>query len=322
MIAQILAALSLLFISVASYEASFSLDVAQRFVKLAGASYCSKWCIFICMLTSDCFKNSFSFTNSSLLNLAADPLIGKDSINNWSCQACKNFPSMNATTFHGKFSDANGFVGYDSQANQIVVAFAGTDPLSIQNWIDDLNYFQTDYPYCSGCRVHEGFYNSFLSVAGPIKSMVASLINSHPSAEITVTGHSLGAALAAHCVAELTHNTGLKVSASYTYGMPRVGNEAFETWYKNRVAGTYRVVHNHDPVPHVPFENMGGGFHHMPYEVFYTTDYKKWKLCNFEGEDKSCSNQFVADLDVCKYFPLRFDLALVSLISILFVFGQ
>jgi hypothetical protein len=38
-----------------------------------------------------------------------------------------------------------------------------------------------------------------------------------------VTGHSLGAAIATHCVGELMHRN-IKVDYFYTYGSPRVGN--------------------------------------------------------------------------------------------------
>ena len=83
--------------------------------------------------------------------------------------------------------------------------------------------------------------------------------------------------------------------------MPRVGNAAFAEWYKGQpesLFGTFRVVHDHDPVPHLPLEEMASGFHHMPYEVFYEHDYNKWTLCSFEGEDKKCSDKFLLDLDV------------------------
>jgi predicted lipase len=173
---------------------------------------------------------------------------------------------VKATTFHGKLSDANGFVAYDGDANEVIVSFSGTDPLSIKNWIDDLNFFQTDYPNCSGCRVHEGFFNTFNSVFDVVKDLVKSNFAAHPTASLSVTGHSLGAAMAAHCTAELAH-LGYNVTTSYTYGMPRVGNDVYEKWYKSessKIQGTFRVVHNKDPVPHVPFQNMGTtGFHHM-----------------------------------------------------------
>eukprot|EP00428_Durinskia_dybowskii_P083447 CAMPEP_0170420110 /NCGR_PEP_ID=MMETSP0117_2-20130122/35164_1 /TAXON_ID=400756 /ORGANISM="Durinskia baltica, Strain CSIRO CS-38" /LENGTH=222 /DNA_ID=CAMNT_0010678519 /DNA_START=248 /DNA_END=916 /DNA_ORIENTATION=- len=212
---------------------------------------------------------------------------------------------MTAKSFKSSLNDGNGFVGYDGTANEIVVAFSGTDPLSIRNWIDDLNFFKTNYPYCDGCEVHEGFYNTYLSVQDSVKSLVSSYQSQYPTATLAITGHSLGAAMAAHCAAEYTH-MGQKISTVYSYGMPRVGNEAFENWYKSVVIGTFRVVHHKDPVPHLAPESFG--FHHMPYEVFYTSDYKDWKLCDFDGEDSSCSDQYEVDLDVVNHLNyLDFD---------------
>ena len=34
-------------------------------------------------------------------------------------------------------------------------------------------------------------------------------------------------------------------------------------------------------------------------QVFYKDDYKQWKLCSFEGEDKTCADQY-KNTDVCK----------------------
>ena len=35
-------------------------------------------------------------------------------------------------------------------------------------------------------------------------------------------------------------------------------------------------------------------------QVFYEKDYNDWKLCSFEGEDDTCSDQYAVDGDVCK----------------------
>ena len=40
---------------------------------------------------------------------------------------------------YDKSTNANGFVGYSAADDFIVVSFSGTDPLSIKNWIDDIN---------------------------------------------------------------------------------------------------------------------------------------------------------------------------------------
>eukprot|EP01040_Poterioochromonas_malhamensis_P010694 gene10694-11650_t len=250
---------------VQAYDSSYNLDLSKRYVTFSGAAYCT------------------------------DQTLKRNTVNDWSCSACKSYPHVTATSVHGKSNDANGFVGYDSDANEIIVSFSGTNPLSIQNWIDDLDFFQTAYPYCSDCQVHRGFYNTYLSVDSQVKELVKNFTSQHPSASLAITGHSLGAAMAAHCAAELVHS-GYKIKTVYSYGMPRVGNEAFEKWYVSVVPGTFRLVHHKDPVPHLPPSNWN--FHHMPYEVFYTSDYKQWKLCNAEGEDSSCSDQYAVDLNV------------------------
>lgn len=260
-------ALSAYVLSAVAYDSKFVLNTGIRYVKLCGAAYCT------------------------------DQSLKRNTVNDWSCSACKSFPNMkNPVSFHGDgYTDANGFVGYDADAKEIVVSFSGTNPLSMQNWIDDIDTVKEDYPYCSGCEVHQGFYRAYKSVDSQVKSLVNNLLKSYPNTTIAITGHSLGAAMAAHCSAEFVHS-GYNIKTTYSYGMPRVGNQAFEQWYVTVVPGTFRVVHRKDPVPHLPYERWG--FHHMPYEVFYLEDMNKWKLCSFDGEDKSCSDQYDLDLDV------------------------
>lgn len=79
-----------------TYDSAFNLDLSVRYVDFCGAAYCT------------------------------DPLIKKNSIDNWSCSVCKKYPHVQATSFHGSRSDANGFVAYDSDKNEIIVSFSGT----------------------------------------------------------------------------------------------------------------------------------------------------------------------------------------------------
>ncbi len=48
-----------------------------------------------------------------------------------------------------------------------------------------------------------------------------------------------------------------KVSFTYNYGCLRVGNPAFVTFLKSKVPSIFRVVHNKDPVPHLPPYDFG-----------------------------------------------------------------
>lgn len=261
-----------------AYDSQFDLSLGKRYVAFCGVAYCT------------------------------DPIFGKDTVSDWSCNACKAFPNVTATTFHGSLSDANGFVALDRSANEIVISFSGTDPLSIRNWLDDLDFVQIDYPLCANCKVHRGFYETFQSVAQTVEGLVKEYLKQSPTASISITGHSLGAAQAALCFADFNSKFA-NIKTAYTFGMPRVGNKVFEQWYVNTVKGTFRVTHQKDPVPHLPPQVFGAdNYHHMPYEVFYTNDYNKWKLCSFEGEDNTCSDQYTVALDVLMHLNyLDFD---------------
>ncbi|KAJ1432627.1 Alpha/Beta hydrolase protein [Ochromonadaceae sp. CCMP2298] len=290
------------------YDSTFDLDQAERYVALCGVAYCT------------------------------DPKLRDNCVDKWSCNACKQFPNMTATSFKSEKFDGNGFVGYDATADEVVVSFSGTDPLSIRNWLDDLVFVKEDYPYCDSCQVHSGFYATYQSLDPTVKSLVTQYLSKHPSASLSVTGHSLGAALALLCVAELVQS-GYIVRTAYTYGMPRVGDDAFQVWVKgggggggissmrgatssgsgsSGIAGVFRVTHRKDPVPHLP--PMSFGFRHIPYEAFYIHEYEGAKegeekerqgkgegekegqggvvVCDYSGEDPNCSDQYSLDLFV------------------------
>ncbi len=78
----------------------------------------------------------------------------------------------------------------------MILSFAGTDPLSLKDWIDDIGFFPEDYPYCDKCQVHSGFYHAYLSVRDKTRELVKVLKDENPSVKIIFTGHSFGAILA------------------------------------------------------------------------------------------------------------------------------
>jgi predicted lipase len=94
------------------------------------------------------------------------------------------------------------------------------DPISIRNWIDDLKFFQTSFPLCSDCKVHSGFYQTYLALEAQVLNITNQYKRDHPTAKVTVTGHSLGAALAELTVSKFI-SLGIPVSDMYTYGTPR-----------------------------------------------------------------------------------------------------
>jgi predicted lipase len=101
-----------------------------------------------------------------------------------------------------------------------------------------------------GVRTHKGFTDLFETLADMNgKSLLGALAGLSP----IVTGHSLGAALAALLGAALGPSCPLCV----TYEGPRVGNEDFCRWSDARLQAFYRYVIVGDVVPHAPPENLG-----------------------------------------------------------------
>merc|ERR1719272_335132 len=197
----------------------------------------------------------------------------ESSISNWTCADCKQADTKfkTAQVFTDKKTSTQAFVGtaQDGDTDNIIVAFRGTQDL--RNWITNLNFPKSkEYAKCHGCRVHEGFYDAWRSVSTPLLNRVAQLYLAKPNSKIHITGHSLGAALAVLCAAEIgaeNRSLGLNVTGVYTYGEPRVGNKAFQEFYNSGAHVSWRLTHWKDPVPHLPLEGMG--FHHISTEVFY-----------------------------------------------------
>jgi hypothetical protein len=233
-------------------------------------------------------------------------------INSWGCKYCSaGDPHFsNAKTITNTQTSTQGYVGLSGYSGDIIVSFRGTQGADLTNWITNLKFAKTTaYPRCFGCEVHLGFYEAWTSVSSEIISAVRSLLGSSTNMRSTmrsglrqpavmqaraifVTGHSLGAALAVLCAAELAAE-GLPVKGVYTFGEPRVGNNAFHKFYNSGEHISWRVTHHRDPVPHLPPENLG--FEHIATEVFYNADSSSYELCDGSGEDKSCSDQYDFD---------------------------
>jgi len=215
-------------------------------------------------------------------------------VESWTCFTCQTLPYMNATAMHSTLANGNGYVGYDPAANFILVAFSGTDPLSIVDWIDDIDTVQVKYPYCDGCYVHQGFYNVYLSLQSQVWSLVKGWLALHPNASVYTTGHSLGAALSAHAALDLKVNLKITTAAIYNYGQPRVGNSDFSAFFTQNIPTMWRVTHNKDPVPQLPEQDFGlkgGPFVQEVQEVWYNENSKQYKECDpVNGEDRTCSD--------------------------------
>jgi len=135
-----------------------------------------------------------------------------------------------------------------------------------------------------------GFYSAYKGVANMVKEQVDRLLNLHKTAKIVVTGHSLGGAMAVLAALDLKVQHG-KVDYLYTYGQPRVGNQAFADYLQAQVPATYRVINYADTVPHVPPSAFS--FKHGGHEMWYNPrGMATYKQC--VSEDKNCANSIPA----------------------------
>ncbi|CAD8175749.1 unnamed protein product [Paramecium octaurelia] len=240
-----------------------------------------------------------------LFYLTSASYCSEQHIRNWNCgKPCKELkPITDVTIFVNATNENAGYGAYHPETDEIYLVFRGTLPWSITNWIEDIDFIKTDYPYCpNNCQVHRGFYYSFLGIQDQVLNTLKSLTKKYPLAKITITGHSLGGALAHHALVYLA-TRGFTISKFYTFGSPRVGDKNFFTYVNQQLfpGPKFRVTHNHDPVPHLPA--LIQGFHHVNQEAYYK-DYllvihKKVQLCNDSlKEDDSCSNANLVDLSV------------------------
>ena len=184
--------------------------------------------------------------------------------------------------------DTHGYIGYRESDHTIYVVYRGSS--DIKNWVNNIEVALTDYPYCNGCSVHNGWYKAMGKVIDQVFVDVSSLVLKFPTFKILVTGHSLGAALSTLTFAELkTMYTDIEV---YTFGSPRVGNTEFSTWFGKQFSTFYRITHHKDMVPHVPmherYTHIGGEWYHES-----NVDASDLHSCEDEPEDPSCSYQWM-----------------------------
>ncbi|MFO1161520.1 MAG: lipase family protein [Reyranellaceae bacterium] len=165
-----------------------------------------------------------------------------------------------------------------------IVAFAGTDPLSLANWITNFN------ARVGPAGVADGFRRALSAVLPTVRTLVRSPVAA--GRPLFLTGHSLGGALAVLAAYELQAN-GIDVAGVYTFGMPRPGNEEFAgTAYRPLLgARTYRLVYGADIVPTVAPSWMG--FRHVG----------RLLLCPGGGRFDTAALSDSVDLDDPQFMP-------------------
>jgi len=251
------------------------------------------------------------FANLATAAYCGYPKTSQASLEAWNCgPACDAVPGMTDVRqiIQQENNDAFAFVG--KLQGQCVLSFRGTSDL--EGWMTDLKSLnlvdltgssESKIP-CSyngnSCQVGDGFMTNYNSIAAFVRSNL-SAIGCTPGNPLSVVGHSLGAAEATIAMFDLK-SKGWSITETYTFGNPRVGDRAFQQAFERDLgdALVYRLTHYHDPVPHLPTENIfdpgNKGFVHISTEVYYQENVSDgFTVCDGTGEDKNCGD---SDTDV------------------------
>ncbi|KAJ2913344.1 hypothetical protein MD484_g7068, partial [Candolleomyces efflorescens] len=103
----------------------------------------------------------------------------------------------------------------------------------------------------SSVQTHNGFGDAHAASATAVLAAVRSGISTYGTNQVTLTGHSLGGAIAIIATAHLSVQIPGVSLRTITYGSPRVGNQAFVDFVNARSVMN-RINNKDDPVPILP----------------------------------------------------------------------
>ncbi|KAK7685758.1 hypothetical protein QCA50_011104 [Cerrena zonata] len=224
---------------------------------------------------------------------------------NWTCgKKCDANP-----TFQPVASGGDGavvqywYVGYDPVLKTVIVSHQGTEAEKILPVLTDIDIIQqrldtTLFPgISSSILAHAGFAGAQARAANDVLAAVRVALTNFSATSVTLTGHSLGAAISlidsVFLPLHLPKSTTFK---TVLYGLPRVGNQAFADYVDANVTSVTHVHNKKDFVPTLPGRFLG--FHHPSGEIHITTD-DSWVSC--PGQDSNateCTISYVPNLFV------------------------
>ncbi|KAI1790374.1 alpha/beta-hydrolase [Ganoderma leucocontextum] len=208
----------------------------------------------------------------------------------WSCgEKCDANPGFKPVASGGDgIVTQFWYVGYDPALDEIIVGHQGTDFSKIIPLITDLLIKQVplDSDLFPGIeqsvKVHQGFAGTQSRSAPGIVAAVNEALSAYPTRNVTVVGHSLGAAIALLDAVYLPLHLPSDVTVRYVgYASPRVGNQAFADYVDAQAMSVTRVNNKKDPVPVLPTIELFN-YHHASGEIHIRDD-DVWVSC--PGQD-------------------------------------
>src|SRR5579872_393568 len=145
-----------------------------------------------------------------------------------------------------------------SDSKELVAVIRVTD--TILEWLHDASFLMvpSTIPGSHGFT-EDGFIAVYRSLrtgqangTPAAKDAIKGYLDAGAATSITITGHSLGGALATFLTIDVALNTSYHTPISYTYASPRSGDHLFAGSYNAAVPATYRVTNRQDLVPKLP----------------------------------------------------------------------
>ncbi|KAH0583082.1 hypothetical protein H2248_010969 [Termitomyces sp. 'cryptogamus'] len=216
----------------------------------------------------------------------------------WTCGAnCEATPDFIPVASGGDGGDIQfWFVGFAPSLNTVIVSHQGTDVTQLESDLTDIeadftNLDSTLFPgVSSSVEVHEGFAKEQAKTAATILAVVQETISAHGATQVTIVGHSLGAAIALLDGVYLPLHLSGVTFKTVGYGLPRVGNQAFANYVDAHVPLTH-INNKEDPIPIVPGQFLG--YHHPSGEI-HIQDSGAWLAC--PGQDNPSTECIVGDV--------------------------
>ncbi|KDQ26489.1 hypothetical protein PLEOSDRAFT_1044280 [Pleurotus ostreatus PC15] len=184
------------------------------------------------------------------------------------------------------------YVGYDASLKSVIVAHQGTDTSKLIPLLTDADFFfdslnPTLFPGISrSIQVHNGFSEAQARAAPAVLAAVKTAMSQFSATRVTIVGHSLGGAIAlidaVYLPLHLPSGTTFK---TVTFGMPRVGNQAFANYVDSHNTSLTHINNKGDIVPIVPGRFLG--FHHPKGEVHVRNSDSAWVSC--PGQDSTAA---------------------------------
>jgi hypothetical protein len=154
-----------------------------------------------------------------------------------------------------------------------------------------------------------GKVNKNLNVAVEVmwSTHIEAALKKYKGYKVALVGHSLGGSFASMTAlkARVLGNLDSSNFALYTFGEARFGDSQLIKNFQTYITNGYRVIHNSDVVPHLPYcdgildyscKSIVEKPYHHPQEIWYNNDQLTmndgdYKICSSSnGEDKDCSN--------------------------------